>query len=75
MEVAWADVPIEPELFRSPGVDELAGVDQRECVGTVAALKIDRLVVGPSIVTIWRGFRLTRTRAAEVMPVSASVLS
>jgi hypothetical protein len=27
MEVAWADVPIEPGLFRSPSGNQLAGVD------------------------------------------------
>jgi hypothetical protein len=42
----WHGVGLYSGLFRGPSIDELAGSDQRECVGIVAALKIDRLVVG-----------------------------
>ena len=33
-------------LFRGPGRNKLAGLDERKRLGRVAALKIDRLVIG-----------------------------
>jgi hypothetical protein len=44
--VACAESLLNPGLLRNPSGNQLAGVDERKRLGMVAALEIDRLVLG-----------------------------